>query len=145
MLTVTTRMTSRSRIGYVHRGRSAPLSVAPRSGEGLFDCLGDFVVGRQSARIPFGQDGAVAADQVLLEVPGDVAGDGFVGMRGEVSIERCLVVALHGNLGEQVERGLLLYTTEGLDLSVRAGLLFAEVVGGEGEYSQSLIFVLAVN
>ena len=64
-------------------------------------------------------------------------------MGRQEAVQRALVVALDGDLGEDVEGGLLLGTKR-LDLSVCARLLPGEVVGGEGQDSKAFVFVAFV-
>ncbi len=80
-----------------------------------------------------------------MEVPGDVAGDLLIGVARQELIQRRLVVALDGNLGEQIKRNVELVRAEGLDLAVGARLLIAEVVGWEGQDPKALVLVLAID
>ena len=59
-------------------------------------------------------------------------------------IQRRLIEALDGNLGEQIERDAEFVRAEGLDLAVGARLLLAEVVGWEGQDPKALVLVLAI-
>ncbi len=58
-------------------------------------------------------------------------------------VQRALVVALDGDLGEDVE-GSVLVGTKRLDLRVRTRLLVGEVVRGEGQDSKAFVFVAFV-
>ena len=64
-------------------------------------------------------------------------------MARQEPVQRALVVALDGDLGEDVE-GSVLLGTERLDLSVGARLLAGEVVRGEGQDSKAFVFVALV-
>ncbi len=83
------------------------------------------------------------SDEVLLEVPCDGAGDLLVGMARQEPVERALVVALDGDLGEDVE-GSVLLGTKRLDRSVCTRLLAGEVVRWEGQDSKAFVFVALV-
>ncbi len=83
------------------------------------------------------------SDEVLLEVPCDGAGDFLVRMARQEPVQRALVVALDGDLGEDVE-GSVLLGTKRLDLLVRTRLLVGEVVRGEGQDSKAFVFVALV-
>lgn len=76
-----------------------------------------------------------------MKIPRNLTGDGLVGVVRQKLIERALIVALDGNLGEQIERDLLL-ATELSDLAVGPGLLVAEIVGWERENVKALVLVL---
>ena len=130
--------------------RAAGPTTAERSGpaarrQRLLDLLDDLFVRRKHAWIPLGQHGAVPTDQVLLEVPGNLTGNGFMGMVGEILVQRDLVVALHGDLGEHVERDLLAGPAELFDFLVGSRFLLPEVVGRERENAKTLTFVLLVD
>ena len=76
-----------------------------------------------------------------MKIPRNLTGDGLVGVVRQKLIERTLIVTLDGNLGEQIERDLLL-ATELSDLAVGTGLLVAEIVGWERENVKALVLVL---
>ena len=111
----------------------------------LFQCLldggGHFFPGRRRRRRPFGDDLAAAIDEVFLEVPRDLAGYIAVGVGRKEFVERTLILALHRNLGEQVERDVPL-GAELLDFLVGPRLLLVEVVGRKGENAETLVLVL---
>ena len=112
----------------------------------LFQCLldggGHFFPGRRRRRRPFGDDLAAAIDEVLLEVPRDLAGYLPVGVGRKEFVERTLILALHRDLGEQLERDLPLLLAELLDFLVGPRLLITEVVGRKGENVETLVLVL---
>ena len=65
-------------------------------------------------------------------------------MLGEILVQWSLVVALHRDLGKQIERDLLANPAELLDFLVGARFLVPEVVGRERENAEALILVLLV-
>ena len=114
-----------------------------------------------------GEDGAVAGYEEFFEVPeklGELVGWGKVvggGVLGEVlapgavgdvlrrggdegGVERVLVGADDGDLGEEREGDGVVDGAEFGDLLIGAGLLAGEVVGGEAEDDEAAIFVLLV-
>ena len=107
----------------------------------LLDGGGHFFPGRRRRRRPFGDDLAAAIDEVLLEVPRDLAGYLPVGVGRKEFVERTLIFTLHRDLGEQVERDALL-GAELLDFLVGPRLLLVEVVGRKGENVETLVLVL---
>lgn len=140
-----------SRDGAASSGVSDPgrrLSGAAFGGLGLqsllerVDQLGIF---RKRTRTELGDDITLAVDEILLEVPNHVAGDVILRVGGKPFVERMLVVALDGDLGEQVEGYVELVGAEGLDLLVGSRLLVAEVVGREGQDPKAFVLVLAVD
>ena len=83
-----------------------------------------------------GDDLAFSVHEELGEVPLDVAAElGVALLAGQEGVERGLVGGLDGDLAEQVEGGVVLGGAELADLAIRARLLLAEVIGGEGEDS----------
>ena len=113
--------------------------------EGCLDDLDDTVVIGGDGGFELGDQLARAIDDVLLEVPLDLAAEAVVGLRVcQVLVEITLVLAADGDLGEDVEGDVVLRPAERLDLLVRARFLLAEVVGGEGQDPQALVFVLTV-
>ena len=92
-----------------------------------------------------GDDLAFSVHEELGEVPLDVAAELGVGrLAGQEGVERGLVRGLDGDLAEQVEGGVVFGRAELANLPVRARLLLAEVVGGEGEDAEALGLVLLV-
>jgi len=71
--------------------------------ERFFDGGDDFVAFGGGAGAELGDDVALAIDEILLKVPHHVAGDLFVGVGGEKLVEGADIVALDGDLGEEVE------------------------------------------
>ncbi len=108
----------------------------------LFDGGGHFWAGRRRRRSPFGDDLAATIDEVLLEVPRDLAGYIAVGVGRKELVERTLILTLHRDLGEQLERDLPLLLAELLDFLVGSRLLITEVVGRKGENAETLVLVL---
>src|ERR1700678_1942641 len=89
---------------------------------------------------------AVAVHQKLREIPLDLAaGGGAALLIREELVERRRAGALYRNLGVHRESDLVLGTAEGLDFFIRARLLPAEIVGGEPEDHEALVFVLLVD
>ncbi len=114
-------------------------------GEGGFDGGDDLGVVGFGSGGEARDDGAIAADEEFFEVPGDVAFGGGLGVEaGEVFVEGCDVVTFDADFGEHGEGDVVLAGAELFDFFVRAGLLFAEVVGGESEDDEAFVFVLLV-
>ena len=92
-----------------------------------------------------GDDLALAVDQELGKVPGDVAGEIRVGLlaRQEL-VERVGPLALHDDLGEQRERDAEFRAAELLDLGVGTWLLVAELVGRERQDDELVVVVPVV-
>lgn len=65
-------------------------------------------------------------------------------MAGQELVERALIIALDGDLGEDVVLGFLL-GAELLDLGVASRFLLTEVVGGEGEDAKAFGLVRFVD
>src|SRR6267143_825357 len=89
------------------------------------------------------QNPAVAADEELLEVPADVAGDAAV-LRGEEVVERVAVGAVHLELRAQREAHLVVGAAEGGDLRLAAGFLRGELVAWEPHHGEVLLPQLAL-
>ena len=109
--------------------------------QGLFDGGRHFFVGGRHTWPPLGDYFTATIDEVLLEVPRDVAGYLPVGVGRKELVERTLILTLHRDLGEQVERDVLL-GAERLDFLVGPRLLLVEVVGRKGENVKTLVLVL---
>ena len=75
-----------------------------------------------------------------MKIPRDLTCDGFVGVVGKKSVKCALIIALDGDLREQIERYALL-RAELSDLTVGSGLLVAEVVGGERQDAKPLVLI----
>ena len=90
-----------------------------------------------------GDDLAVATDQVFLEVPDDIAGDGLIGVARQELIQLTLIIAFDRHLGKQIERDVLL-SAKRFDVGIGAGLLIAEVIGWEREDLEALVLVFFV-
>src|SRR4030095_12304481 len=97
-------------------------------------------------RAKAGDDIALSVDEGLIKVPGNVAGELRVRfLVRQVRIERVLIRAFDGYLGEHRKRYLVFRGAEFLDLFFSSGLLAAEVIGGETKNVKSLVFVLVVH
>ena len=81
----------------------------------------------------------IAAHQELGEVPGDVRAVAF-----QQLVELGRAVPIHLDLGEHREVHAVLGARELEDFLVRAGLLGAELVAGEGQDLEALALVLFV-
>ena len=131
--------------GHYSRNNPSGYSETVRLAFFPFQCLLDggrhFFARRRRRRGPFGDDLAATIDEVLLEVPGDLAGNFPVGVGREEFVERTLILALYRDFGEQVERDVLL-GAELLDFLVGPRLLLVEVVGRKGENVKTLVLVL---
>ena len=89
-------------------------------------------------------DGAVAVDQELLEVPGDVGRVALARLGGlQQRVQRRLVSAVHIDLGEHREVDIVGRGGEVENLGIGAGLLVPELVAGKGQdgYVVALIVV----
>ena len=90
--------------------------------------------------------GRVVLARKLVEVVAEAGVvDDVVGLGGdELGVERVLVGAGDGDLGEDGEGDGVVDGAEFGDFLVGAGLLLAEVVGGEAEDDEAAVFVLLV-
>ncbi len=86
-----------------------------------------------------GEDFAVFADEELAEVPFHVAGEWGVGA-AEGHVEGVLVFAFDDDFVEQRKGDAVFAGAEFLDVLVGAGFLAAEVVAGEGEDGEAVLF-----
>src|ERR1700723_182107 len=84
-------------------------------------------------------DVSVAIHQKFREIPFDFAGCGWIGLRGEIGVERSLVVALHRDFRVHGESVAVLRLAESLDFLIGAGFLAAEIIGGEAEDDEALV------
>jgi len=92
-----------------------------------------------------GDDLAFSVNQKLSEVPLNVAAELGVGfLARQEGVERGLIRGFDGDLAEQVEGGVVFGRAELADFAVRARLLLAEVVGGEGQDAEALRFILLI-
>src|SRR6267143_317585 len=89
------------------------------------------------------QNPAIAADEELLEVPADVAGDAAV-LRSEEAVERVAVGAVHLQLRAQREAHLVVGAAEGGDFRLTAGFLRGELVAWEPHHGEVLLLQLAL-
>lgn len=142
-------------------------SVVWLSGEGGFDSGDEFGVVGWGVGGEAGEDGAISSHEEFLEVPeefgegvgagesvsgrefcdafppgpvDDVGGLGF----DERGVERVLVGAGDGGLGEEREGDWIVDGAKLGDFFVRAGLLRAEVVGGEAEDGEAARLVALI-
>lgn len=75
-----------------------------------------------------------------MKIPRDLTCDGFVGVVSKKPVKCALIIALDGNLREQIERYALL-RAELSDLAVGSRLLVAEIVGGERQDAKPLVLI----
>ena len=113
--------------------------------QGGFDGGCDFRRIGGGGRFKAGYEGAVAANEEFGEVPLDFAAEfGVGGFAGEEVVERGLVVAFDGDFGHHWEADVVFLGAEGFDLFVGAWFLAHEVIGGDADDDQALVFVLFV-
>ena len=119
-------------------------TIAQSPSKSLLNRRDDFLAFREGAGAEHGDDLAVLADEVLLEVPFHVPGDLLTRVGGQKLVQRADVVALDGDFFEQIKGDVFLGPAKRLDVRVRAGFLVAEVVGREGQDAQAFFVVLLV-
>jgi hypothetical protein len=107
------------------------------------ECLGDFLGCRGGAKAR--DHLTVPSDEEFRKIPGDFLFALFVGMpRLEELVELAGPVAVHFDLGEEREAGVIVGFDEFRDLFVAARFLTAELIAWEGENSKSRRFVFIV-
>src|ERR1700694_599153 len=126
----------------------APRMAKSKSGmAGPLQRLGDVL--HETAVLGFGfrwvapQNPAIAADEELLKVPADVAGDATV-LRDEEAVDRMAVGAVHLELRAQREAAVVVAAAERRDFRLAAGFLCRELVAGETHHGEVLLPQLAV-
>lgn len=112
-------------------------------GEGGLDGLGDFFAVGGGFGVPAFDELAVAADEEFAEVPFHVTGE-LRGRAGEGGVEGVLVRAFDVELVEEGEGDVVFAGAEFFDLVVGAGFLSAELVAGEAEDDEALVFEFPV-
>lgn len=86
---------------------------------------------------------AVAVDEELVEVPGDFVAGGVITF-GEIFINGGFVVFDDVDLGEEGEGDSINAATEFEDFCFGAGFLSAEIVAGEADNDEAVVFIFAV-
>ena len=107
--------------------------------EGGFDGFEDFGGVGLGFGFEAGEDFAVFADEELAEIPFHVAREWGVGA-AEGHVEGVFVFAFDDDFVEEGEGDTVFAGAELLDVLVGAGFLAAEVVAGEGEDGEAVLF-----